>query len=102
MRRALKGIVPEEVLNRKRKAFVVRGPIAALSAVWQTVMARTEPLTVEALGIIDAAALANALQEARRGFEADVPSMTRALRLENWLSHLHHYSLIQLSGEPHV
>jgi len=30
MRRALKGIVPEEILERRRKAFVVRGPLESL------------------------------------------------------------------------
>ncbi len=30
MRRALKGIVPEMVLERKRKAFISRGPLANL------------------------------------------------------------------------
>jgi asparagine synthase (glutamine-hydrolysing) len=95
MRRALTGIVPEEVLNRKRKGYVVRGPIETLSEVSATLRTRTEPLTAEALGILDAAALTNALQQVRRGSEVNVPAMTRLLRLENWLSCLHQCSFIQ-------
>src|SRR5580698_2962803 len=34
MRRALAGIVPDKVLNRKRKAFVSRSPMAAISRNW--------------------------------------------------------------------
>jgi len=32
MRRALTGVVPPEISNRKRKAYVVRGPMAAVSS----------------------------------------------------------------------
>ncbi len=32
MRRSLKGIVPAEILERRRKAFLIRGPLAALRA----------------------------------------------------------------------
>src|SRR5581483_4360900 len=31
MRRALKGVVPDQVLNRRRKAFVIRSPIITIS-----------------------------------------------------------------------
>lgn len=34
MRRALEGIVPEEILKRRRKAFASRGPRAAISSEW--------------------------------------------------------------------
>ena len=34
MRRALVGIVPDEILNRKRKAFVARSPMVAIKNDW--------------------------------------------------------------------
>ena len=37
MRRALSGIVPPEILDRKRKAFVVRSPIDVVASAWPTI-----------------------------------------------------------------
>src|SRR5262249_39050969 len=44
MRRALAGIVPDAVLNRRRKAFVARAPLVALSAHRDDLLARTRDL----------------------------------------------------------
>jgi len=38
MRRALNGIVPDQLLNRKRKAFVVRSPLATIR--WESLTQR--------------------------------------------------------------
>jgi asparagine synthase (glutamine-hydrolysing) len=53
MRRALAGIVPQEVLQRKRKAFVIRGPLAALAANHANVEAMTSGMLCASLGVID-------------------------------------------------
>src|SRR6202043_1291710 len=69
MRRALVGIVPDEVLNRKRKAFVVRAPLAAISAESFQFAEMTRDMRVSSLGIVDANGFSEALRKAGHGQE---------------------------------
>src|SRR5215467_459440 len=55
MRRALAGIVPREILERKRKAYVSRGLVKALAGEWR--MLREARFESEELGIVDSALL---------------------------------------------
>lgn len=63
MRRALKGIVPMEILERRRKAFVVRGPMASL----QRAQATIETLFADSLavhhGLIDRSKIRTAIDD---------------------------------------
>lgn len=88
MRRALAGIVPEEVLNRKRKAFVLRTPMAAISEQWTALSTGGEGLVMERLGIADTKRLAEAVAKVRSGREVPLVPLMRALALEHWLRHL--------------
>src|SRR5262252_5471926 len=54
MRRALKGIVPDEVLNRRRKAFVIRSPIITISEQLARIDEKKE-LTMSTFGLVDRA-----------------------------------------------
>jgi asparagine synthase (glutamine-hydrolysing) len=49
MRRALIDIVPEEILNRKRKAFVARAPLAAISTDWANLVEMTQHMVSSSL-----------------------------------------------------
>lgn len=82
MRRALVAIVPGELLNRKRKAFVVRTPMLALSAESpaQSIGAR--------LGIIDQRLFWSARERVRRGMEVPIVYLFRTLMIEGWLKSL--------------
>ena len=82
-RRALAGIVPDDVLNRPRKAFVCRAPLAALTQ---------EQITLTLLGyslrIVDAHRFHDFVQSAARGREIPVTAALRTVILERWLAHL--------------
>ena len=53
MRRALVGIVPDEILNRKMKAFVARSPLVAISTDWTHFVEMTQNMLSSSLGIVD-------------------------------------------------
>src|SRR5439155_15852820 len=67
MRRALVGIVPDEILNRKGKAFVARAPMVAISNDWAHLIEMTQNMLSSSLGIVDSERISEALQKARRG-----------------------------------
>ncbi len=83
MRRALAGIVPDELLSRKRKAYVVRSPMAAISEQW-TKLVGTKRQIVSS-GIVDPHRLDSALRSVRDGKEIPVVLLFRTLHLESWL-----------------
>lgn len=85
MRRALVGVVPDEILNRKRKAFVVRGPLAAMSAARQTLTRFVGSMVSDSLGIVNATHFGDSLQSACQGQEVPLVTLERALGIEAWL-----------------
>jgi asparagine synthase (glutamine-hydrolysing) len=85
MRRALVGIVPDEILNRRRKAFVDRGPRVAIHATRDRLLEMaSEPLS-SALGVVDAKSLREALEQVQSGQEIPIVGLMRTLTLEMWL-----------------
>jgi len=88
MRRAMAGIVPDEILNRKRKAFPIHTPIAAISSHWSSLVASNTSMAIEELGIIDAGLFAEALNLAVRGRNVAIVPLARTLTLELWLRQL--------------
>jgi asparagine synthase (glutamine-hydrolysing) len=85
MRRALVGIVPDELLNRKRKAFVVRSPTAAICTEWASPIEMSQQMICPSLGIVDAKAFCEAVERARHGQEVRIVLMMRTLGIESWL-----------------
>lgn len=106
MRRALAGIVPDEVLNRRRKAFATRGPLATLATEWTTLLQCSQSTATASLGIIDQEVLSQVLQSARSGQEIPVSLLARALALEWWLRELQQSSAARHirfeSHNPHI
>jgi len=94
MRRALDGIVPDTILHRKRKAFVARGPMTAISVEWPRFQDLTGQMLSGALNILNPGALAQSLLRARAGAELPLAALTRALWLEYWLRHLVDWNLL--------
>jgi asparagine synthase (glutamine-hydrolysing) len=88
MRRALAGTVPDELLNRKRKAFVFRRPRLAISADWARLAKMTDNMVSASLGIINSALYLRALEEARNGEEVPIVPLLRAIGIEMWLRNL--------------
>jgi asparagine synthase (glutamine-hydrolysing) len=86
MRRAFVGIVPDELLNRKRKAFVARAPLAGMSTQYPSLVEMSQHMISTSLGIIDATAFYNALQLARQGQEVAMVTIMRTWVVESWLA----------------
>jgi asparagine synthase (glutamine-hydrolysing) len=95
MRRALSGIVPEELLNRKRKAFVIRGPLLAISSQYGKLEAMTQEMISSSLDIVHPAALVAALQEARAGGQVVVNLFLRVFAMERWLQNVARWRVLQ-------
>jgi asparagine synthase (glutamine-hydrolysing) len=96
MRRALVGIVPDELLNRKRKAFVSRSPLAAISADWTRYSDLTQHMVSGSLGIVEAKGFLEALQKARGGREVPTLTIMRTVGAEHWLQKLLDKKLLNL------
>jgi asparagine synthase (glutamine-hydrolysing) len=96
MRRALVGIVPDEILNRKTKAFAARSPMVAISNDWAHFAEMTQNMLSSWLGIVDPERISEALQKVRRGEEVPIITLHRTLFLEGWLKDLRALGIINL------
>jgi asparagine synthase (glutamine-hydrolysing) len=96
MRRALVGMVPDEILNRKTKAFVARSPMVAISKDWAHFAEMTQNMLSNSLGIVDQERISEALQKVRRGEEVPMVTLTRTLLLEDWLKNLRALGIVKL------
>jgi asparagine synthase (glutamine-hydrolysing) len=85
MRRALAGIVPQELLNRKRKAFVVRSPMKAIARESAYLIEIGRHMLASSMGIVDQNAFCQAIQLACQRKELPVVAMIRTLAMEHWL-----------------
>lgn len=88
MRRALRTIVPSEILDRRRKAFVARAPFLTISSQWTHMLALTSDMLSDSLGIVDEAACHESLRLVREGHEVPIVPLIRTLSLETWLRDL--------------
>ena len=99
MRRALVGIVPDELLNRKRKAFVARAPTVAISAEWASLVEIVQHMVSTSLRIVDAAKFSEVLQKARHGEEVLLVTLMRTLGIEIWLRNLSNRRILLHVGQ---
>jgi asparagine synthase (glutamine-hydrolysing) len=96
MRRALVGIVPDEILNRKTKAFVARSSMVAISNDWTRVAEMTQNMLSDSLGIVDSERVSEVLQKVRRGEGVPIVTLKRTLFLEGWLKDLRAFGITDL------
>jgi hypothetical protein len=89
MRRALAGIVPAEILMRKRKAYLARHPLMLLEAASEKVEELLRDSLVAECGWIDAGILRQKVCDARRGEAQHMLSLLATLKIELWLRQLH-------------
>jgi asparagine synthase (glutamine-hydrolysing) len=94
MRRALIGIVPHEVRNRTRRAFLP--PESSNTGFAELVEAFDlgHNTLAGSIGIIDSSRFSEALQYVRRDDKALMRMLTRTLRLESWLRHLANHKIL--------
>ena len=92
LKRALAGIVPDEVLNRRRKAFVPpqapSGSITKNSNTWPSPEEIGTILLASSAGIVDRDRFLEALENARRNAPIPAQELEHTLTLEFWLRHL--------------
>src|SRR5262249_39833386 len=90
MRRALVGIVPEELLNRKPKAFFPGGQSKVLLPEWANLATAdaVQDMVSGSLEIIDSSRFWHALQKGVDKEGVSTASVMRTLTLEAWLRHL--------------
>ena len=85
MRRAMLGIVPDEILNRKRKGFVARGPTLRLANERAALVELSTSMVSASLGFIDAGAFREVIERAGHGEQIHIVAMLRTLAMESWL-----------------
>jgi len=87
LRRALRGLVPDLVLDRPSKGFVASGHSKALASDWSRVEKLLDGMRLGQRGVVDPRRLRSALEEVRLGLDVPLLPLLRALRLEWWLRH---------------
>jgi asparagine synthase (glutamine-hydrolysing) len=88
MRRAMTGIVPDAVLNRKRKAFIARQALVDIRSHWSAYTELTENSILVDLHVMDRSRLLDSLAQAKAGNIIPLPLLAHALVLEKWLRHI--------------
>jgi asparagine synthase (glutamine-hydrolysing) len=92
MRRALVGIVPAEILNRRRKAFLTRAPLTSLQTELPLLLERSKDMNLSSAGIVNRDAFRCLLKNAAKGGPLPIVPVLRTLLLEAWLAHLASWS----------
>lgn len=99
MRRALVGIVPDDILQRKRKAFIDREPLARIRSDWESLSELVQHSVANSLQIIDSRSLLAVLHAAKEGKQSAPPQLMRTLAIEAWLRHASRWNIV--SGLAH-
>ena len=86
MRRSLQQLIPTEVLNRRRKAYISRGPLVAVRNAHTQILALLEAPMLADAGWVDREALRASAEEVLSGRDSTRWGyLTRTLALELWL-----------------
>jgi len=88
MKRSLVGIVPDEILDRKRKAVVAPEPDKHNPQGWRTRGELRHRLISNSLGIVDTDLFLLALQETDGKDDITIDKLKSTVILELWLNHL--------------
>jgi asparagine synthase (glutamine-hydrolysing) len=87
MRRALAGLVPREIFDRKRKAYVSRSVVKIVAAEWARLNERG-PWRTEENGVVISSSLAAAVEHTVQGDDSSTLPLLRIMALEQWLRDL--------------
>jgi asparagine synthase (glutamine-hydrolysing) len=101
MRRALRGIVPAEVLERRRKAYTSRGPRLAISAEANRNSGLTVNMEAARLGMVNEQLFREAVFSAKNSDDLPFIPLSRTLVLEAWLRNVQRHHIL-LNGEPQL
>lgn len=90
MRRALKDLLPQKILERRSKGTTGEALCRGLANEWPRVKPLLEDSRLARRGYVDIGAFKQALDRARHGMEFNISSLLQALALEVWLRSLEH------------
>jgi asparagine synthase (glutamine-hydrolysing) len=102
MRRALVGIVPPEILGRRRKAFIARAPLTSIRNELPQLLEGTKNMTLSRAGIVDADAFRASLAKVEEGGDLPIVSMLRTLLIEAWLTHITAWTGSEFAKSAHA
>ena len=98
MRRALRGIVPDEILDRRRKAYVGRLPIITVEQRLMQYVGRSTETWLSRLGFIDDKRLCACLAEVCRRRQAPALSLFRVTGIEEWIETLGESGIVSVDA----
>jgi asparagine synthase (glutamine-hydrolysing) len=90
MRRSLKNLLPERILNRRNKGTTGEALCRGLANEWPNIRPLLDDARLGHRGYVDVKALVQSLDRARHGVEFNLSSLMQALALEVWLRSLEH------------
>ena len=88
MRRALREIVPTEILDRRRKAFISRAPLEMILSDHRSIREMTRQMISGSLGVVAPEMFSELATRAAQGQEIHIVSFLRTVFLEVWLRNL--------------
>lgn len=94
MRRALAEVVPPEVLDRRRKAFLIHGHMVAFSEQRRRLLEQSGSMACVSHGFIDGGALQTALRESCQGADIPILGLLRTVAIERWLKSLEKWKIL--------
>ena len=103
MRRALFGIVPIQILDRKRKGFVCKRPRAVIQGQLHNLFDATNYMVSSSMGMVDQNDFVNALNGVKAEQRINIVAMLRTFSLEYWLRYLGDRNLLlstQIGSQP--
>ena len=95
LRRSMKNIVPETVLNRRRKAYVATSPLRAVASEWALLKDMSSNMTSAEMGIVDPSRFAETLEQARSGQAVALIGLLRTIGIEGWLRNVEARGLLK-------
>ena len=90
MRRALKGLLPQRIQERRNKGTTGETFCRGLAQEWSNIRPLFDDSRLRKRGYVNVDALAQALTRARHGIEFNISGLMQALALEVWLRSLEH------------
>jgi asparagine synthase (glutamine-hydrolysing) len=94
LRRALVGMVPDQVLNRKRKGYVSRGPRVSITTGLTSLMEMSQHMVASSLSIVQSKTFSETLLKASLGQTAPIVLLMRTLGVEIWLRRLSNFGIL--------
>jgi hypothetical protein len=88
------GIVPAEILDRRRKAYASRGPRAAITREKERVSFLCKNMVSARSGIVNEDSFQSALLDSTNNDRSPLVQIMRTIVLEAWLRHIHTYGVL--------